>query len=554
MFVRVVRTDTELQEPTWTRKVRLMHLQIYNTEGRLLKDRAVDALFNEHRHTFGYQGWTSDAELLRDPVVNETRRVNICCRMTYRPDMEKSTQRPMSPPMSAGFPRYENGPAALTEQSHNSSGGFHDPRAIGLDPVGANLRQILGNPKFSDVELVVGAQRRVFPGHRAILAARSSWFARALDPAFRESFERRIQLPEDDPEVFELLLDYLYTGEYPLCFRKGRFASQIQNIPPDSAPSNFHYLSGRFSSLSMRSTTSSPRTVSPYQPDDETGTSPPSSPPSIIDDSASSYGYYENEEDDAYEIDELKYRLYVMADKFCVSQLKCLIRLDLTNDLLDPTNVPSARFLRLVRFAFDPYSTEPGNTASSTTTVARCSDEDSGRVSPTPSAFGEVYSQPPLQTLSSPRRSGMNSFGTRTQYGLPTPTPDPQLGPSPHPPPSTTPSEVGVAVTTSDHGASTPTQTSNQLLRAEPPSSAASWRTQSSAPSWAGPSSPTSKSFSRNPARGDTETSLLQDSVAEYVAKLYPAVVRVAGFEEMISEGGEMARFVVMVMNKMFRP
>ncbi|GLC45628.1 Ankyrin repeat and BTB/POZ domain-containing protein 1 [Pleodorina starrii] len=62
---------------------------------------------------------------------------------------------------------------------------------------------------------VGGGGGRVFLAHRSVLAARSEYFRRLLDPAggFADSGEAEVALEDADPEAFSWLLAYMYTGE-----------------------------------------------------------------------------------------------------------------------------------------------------------------------------------------------------------------------------------------------------------------------------------------------------------------------------------------------------
>lgn len=61
----------------------------------------------------------------------------------------------------------------------------------------------------SDVEIAIGD--RVFRVHRAVLCARSSWFKAMLAERWRQD-HRRIEISSFTPQVFEAILQYLYTG------------------------------------------------------------------------------------------------------------------------------------------------------------------------------------------------------------------------------------------------------------------------------------------------------------------------------------------------------
>ncbi|KAG2485812.1 hypothetical protein HYH03_015522 [Edaphochlamys debaryana] len=92
------------------------------------------------------------------------------------------------------------------------------PRTLAVD-LGALLD---GQPEGSwDVTIVVGDCR--FPAHRLILSARSDYFRHRLTlDTFADGAAAELSLPDADPDAFELLLRYIYTG--------------AADIPPALAP------------------------------------------------------------------------------------------------------------------------------------------------------------------------------------------------------------------------------------------------------------------------------------------------------------------------------
>ena len=73
--------------------------------------------------------------------------------------------------------------------------------------------------RFADsetVELLVGSPEVNFYVHRTILCDASKVFTRAFDGQFIENMQRMMKLPEDEAAVFELLVEWLYTGRYDL--------------------------------------------------------------------------------------------------------------------------------------------------------------------------------------------------------------------------------------------------------------------------------------------------------------------------------------------------
>jgi hypothetical protein len=63
------------------------------------------------------------------------------------------------------------------------------------------------------VTIIVGHDQRLFAAHEDVLS-HSPFFAEALRGQFFESTNRRIDLPNEEPEIFSCILEYLYKGDY----------------------------------------------------------------------------------------------------------------------------------------------------------------------------------------------------------------------------------------------------------------------------------------------------------------------------------------------------
>ncbi|KAL5114433.1 hypothetical protein ACEQ8H_007688 [Pleosporales sp. CAS-2024a] len=63
------------------------------------------------------------------------------------------------------------------------------------------------------VTVVVGQDSRLFAAHEDVLA-HSPFFADLLRSQFFESTNRRIDLPDEEAEIFSCILEYLYKGDY----------------------------------------------------------------------------------------------------------------------------------------------------------------------------------------------------------------------------------------------------------------------------------------------------------------------------------------------------
>lgn len=77
----------------------------------------------------------------------------------------------------------------------------------------------------------VGSEQRLFAAHEDILS-NSPFFATACRGQFLESGAKRINLPDEIPEVFSSVLEFLYKGDYypRLLHNKRRNAWELEDI------------------------------------------------------------------------------------------------------------------------------------------------------------------------------------------------------------------------------------------------------------------------------------------------------------------------------------
>ncbi|KIW28288.1 uncharacterized protein PV07_07964 [Cladophialophora immunda] len=73
-------------------------------------------------------------------------------------------------------------------------------------PVGSTLTSAI-------ITICVGPEQRLFAGHEEVLS-RSPFFEAACKGQFFESNARRINLPDEQPEILSAVLEYLYRGDY----------------------------------------------------------------------------------------------------------------------------------------------------------------------------------------------------------------------------------------------------------------------------------------------------------------------------------------------------
>lgn len=72
--------------------------------------------------------------------------------------------------------------------------------------------------------------KKTFSIHDAVLCSGSEFFKRALNGTWKESEERVINLPEDDPDVFSLYVHCLYTGKLAVVSKPERYQEQFTKL------------------------------------------------------------------------------------------------------------------------------------------------------------------------------------------------------------------------------------------------------------------------------------------------------------------------------------
>ncbi|KAI1490487.1 hypothetical protein F5X96DRAFT_547038 [Biscogniauxia mediterranea] len=89
----------------------------------------------------------------------------------------------------------------------------------------------------SIVTLIIGKDQRIFAAHEDVLCA-SPWFQKTLSDQYRDSQNsKRIHLPDEEPEIFSSILEYLYKGDYypRLVHNKRRNSWEIERLDDDKS-------------------------------------------------------------------------------------------------------------------------------------------------------------------------------------------------------------------------------------------------------------------------------------------------------------------------------
>ena len=63
------------------------------------------------------------------------------------------------------------------------------------------------------ITICVGPEQRLFAAHEDVLCL-SPFFTSCCRSQFLESHTKRINLPDEQPEIFSSILEYLYKGDY----------------------------------------------------------------------------------------------------------------------------------------------------------------------------------------------------------------------------------------------------------------------------------------------------------------------------------------------------
>ncbi|KAF2145058.1 uncharacterized protein K452DRAFT_295614 [Aplosporella prunicola CBS 121167] len=100
------------------------------------------------------------------------------------------------------------------------------------------------------ITLAIGPDQRLFAAHEDVLC-HSPFFSAALRGQFFETNNsRRINLPDEEPEIFSCVLEYLYKGDYypRLIIDKRRHAWKLEGAVETPDPQNPNKTGGRGSS------------------------------------------------------------------------------------------------------------------------------------------------------------------------------------------------------------------------------------------------------------------------------------------------------------------
>lgn len=79
------------------------------------------------------------------------------------------------------------------------------------------------------VKVIVGPSSQIFYAHEGILT-KVDYFDRTLSGGFMESKTREVTLPDDDPQIFSSVLEFLYSEEYSARFKMAGGTKGVKGV------------------------------------------------------------------------------------------------------------------------------------------------------------------------------------------------------------------------------------------------------------------------------------------------------------------------------------
>ncbi|KAL7906156.1 hypothetical protein GGI35DRAFT_487970 [Trichoderma velutinum] len=121
--------------------------------------------------------------------------------------------------------------SGITKKRHESR---HRRPATASSATASEDTIMTSNLSSSIVTLVVGAEQRLFAAHENVLSS-SPFFDNALRNLYTDPSAKRISLPDEEPEIFSSVLEYMYKGDYypRLVHNKRRDSWELEAIGGD---------------------------------------------------------------------------------------------------------------------------------------------------------------------------------------------------------------------------------------------------------------------------------------------------------------------------------
>ncbi|TRX88765.1 hypothetical protein FHL15_010335 [Xylaria flabelliformis] len=148
------------------------------------------------------------------------------------------------PPSTKSFSKGHKSSKSNTSfsKSYGVSKTRHDPRRRLTTSFSQHVDATASpdsNLTSSIVTLIIGRDQRIFAAHEDVLCT-SPWFQQALADQYMDpQHGKRIHLPDDEPEIFSSVLEYLYKGDYypRLVHNKRRNSWEIEQLDEERGSS-----------------------------------------------------------------------------------------------------------------------------------------------------------------------------------------------------------------------------------------------------------------------------------------------------------------------------
>ncbi|XP_051054988.1 speckle-type POZ protein-like [Phodopus roborovskii] len=170
------------KSPIWAK----FHFWIISSEGEKTQGMKSPRYFRFIQNQYwGLKNFIHHYFLLsRETWLLPNNELSLLCNMTLIQDLFTITEQSMMPEIQV-------------------------PRCTMADELG----ELWENSLFTDCCLVVAGQE--FQAHKAILAARSEVFRDMFQHDLKESRTNRIEIHDLEPQVFEAMMGFIYTGKAP---------------------------------------------------------------------------------------------------------------------------------------------------------------------------------------------------------------------------------------------------------------------------------------------------------------------------------------------------
>ena len=94
----------------------------------------------------------------------------------------------------------------------------------------SSLNKLRDDNDFCDVILQV--ENKTFPAHRAVLSASSVYFFKMFTVNMKEKQEKLVTFNDISPDAFQLVIDFIYTGDVTITHSRTCRGCRGGNCPP----------------------------------------------------------------------------------------------------------------------------------------------------------------------------------------------------------------------------------------------------------------------------------------------------------------------------------